>query len=121
LHCTMRSSRSKSEFERRIVDEFSRRWEQNPPKHFARWGIEATPEKIRAELQRLAQELFKRAITFEEPTVKILYKNVALENIRDKKFLEALKTIMLERRVPRAIIDSLFESGEAAPESGAFL
>ena len=28
-----------SEFETRIVDEFSRRWERNPPKHFARWGI----------------------------------------------------------------------------------
>jgi hypothetical protein len=28
---------------------------------------------------------------------------------------------MLKRRVPRAIIDSLFESGQAAPETGAFL
>jgi len=110
-----------SEFEKRIVDEFSRRWEQNPPKHFARWGIEATPEKIRGELQRLAQELFKSAITFDAPVVKILYKNVAPENIRDNRFLEALKSIMLKRRVPQAIIESLFESGQAAPETGAFL
>jgi hypothetical protein len=110
-----------SEFEKRIVDEFSRRWEQNPPKHFARWGIEATPEKIRVELQRLAQELFKSAITFDAPVVKILYKNVAPENIQDNKFLDALKGIMLKRRVPQAIIESLFESGQAAPETGAFL
>jgi hypothetical protein len=110
-----------SEFEKRIVDEFSRRWEQNPPKHFARWGIEATPEKIRGELQRLAQELFKNAITFDAPVVKILYKNVVPENIRDNRFLEALKSIMLKRRVPEAIIESLFESGQAAPETGVFL
>jgi hypothetical protein len=38
-----------------------------------------------------------------------------------KKTLEVLRTIMLKRRVPRAIIDSLFESGQAAPETGAFL
>jgi hypothetical protein len=110
-----------SEFEKRIVYEFSRRWEQNPPKHFVRWGIEATPEKIRGELQRLAQELFKSAITFDAPVVKILYKNVAPENIRDNRFLEALKSIMLKKRVPQAIIESLFESGMAAPETGAFL
>ena len=110
-----------SEFEKRIVDDFSRRWERNPPKHFARWSIEATPEKIRGELQRLAQELFKSAITFDAPVVKFLYKNVAPENIRDNRFLEALKSIMLKKRVPQAIIESLFESGQAAPETGSFL
>ena len=110
-----------SEFEKRIVDDFSRRWERNPPKHFARWSIEGTPEKIRGELQRLAQELFKSAITFDAPVVKILYKNVAPENIRDNRFLEALKSIMLKKRVPQAIIESLFESGQAAPETGSFL
>ena len=119
LHDTLVAK--KSEFEKRIVDEFSRRWEQNPPKHFARWGIEATPEKIRAELQKLAQELFESAIAFDAPVVKILYKNVAPENIRDAKFLDALKRIMLKRRVPQVIVESLFESGQAAPETGAFL
>jgi hypothetical protein len=34
-----------AEFEKRIVDEFSRRWEQNPPKLFERWGVVPTPEK----------------------------------------------------------------------------
>jgi hypothetical protein len=110
-----------AEFETRIVEEFARRWEQNPPKRFARWGIEATPEKIRTELQRLAQEIFESAVSFDPPLVKILYKNVAPENLRDSAFLKTLKTIMLKRRVPREIIDSLFESGQAAPETGTFL
>ncbi len=110
-----------SEFEKRIVDEFSRRWEQNPPKHSARWRIEVTSENIRAELQKLALELFNSAIQFDAPAVKILYKNVALENIRDKRLLDGLKRIMLKRRVPQAIVESLFESGQAAPESGPAL
>jgi hypothetical protein len=53
--------------------------------------------------------------------VKILYKNVAPENLRDGTFLEVLKTIMVKRRVPREIINSLFESGQAAPETGTFV
>ena len=63
--------KKQSDFEKRIVDEFSPRWEKNPPEHFARWRIEATAENVRAELQKLAQELFNSAITFEPPVVKI--------------------------------------------------
>jgi hypothetical protein len=85
LHDTLTTKQA--EFEKRIVEEFSRRWEQNPPKHFARWGIEVTPENIRAELQQLAGRLFNSAITFDAPVVKILYKNVAPENVRDDRFL----------------------------------
>ena len=68
----------------------------------------------------MAQEIFANAISFNPPVVKILYKNVAPENLRDGGFHDVLKTIMLKRRVPREIIDSLFESGQAAPETGRF-
>lgn len=102
------------------MEEFWRKWEQSPPKYFARWNIETNSENIRRELGRLAEELFKSAISFEAPVIKILYKNVAPENIRDSNFLESLRRIMVKRRVPPAIIDTLFESGEAAPETGAF-
>jgi hypothetical protein len=47
--------------------------------------------------------------------------DAAPENLGDGAFLEVLKTIMLRRRVAREIIDSLFESGQAAPEIGTFL
>jgi hypothetical protein len=111
----------RSEFETRIIDEFYGRWEQNPPRYFARWGIQPSREKIKIELQALAKEIFDKAITFEPPNVKILYKNVAPENVRDSSFLDALKSIMIKRRVPSEIIDSLFESGQAAPAAGSFL
>jgi hypothetical protein len=111
----------RSEFEKRIIDEFSPRWTQKPPDYFARYDLEPTPEIIERELRRLAQELFESAIDFKAPDVKILYKNVAPENILDKRFLDPLKAIMLRRRVPQTIIDTLFESGQAAPVAGAFL
>lgn len=112
---------SRSKFERRIIREFGRKWEENPPEFFARWGIKITARSIRAELQRLAEETFESAVSFDAPVVKILYKNVAPENLRETAFLEVLKKIMVKRRVPREIIGSLFESGQAAPETGAFL
>jgi hypothetical protein len=113
--------KSQSIFEERIIEEFAPKWKDNPPKHFSRWSIEATPENIRNELQRLAQEIFESAISFDEPKVKILYKNVAPENLQNTMFLEVLERIMVKRRVPREIVNSLFETGQAAPETGAFL
>jgi len=68
----------------------------------------------------LAQEIFENAVSFDPPKVKVLYKNVAPENIDDGTFLTVLRKIMVKRRVPQKIIDSLFESGEVAPESGTF-
>jgi hypothetical protein len=53
--------------------------------------------------------------------VKVLYKNVAPENIQDPKFVDVLKKHMIRMRVPKPIIDSLFEVGQAAPESGKFV
>jgi hypothetical protein len=114
-------SESRAAFESRIVGEFAPKWEQNPPRHFSRWGIEPTAESIKAELERFAQEILESGISFDEPKVKVLYKNVAPENIQDRAFLDVLKNIMIKRRVPPAIIASLFESGQAAPETGAFM
>ena len=113
---------SSAAFEKRIVEEFLPKWEQKTPLYFSesRWPIEPTPENKRGELKRLAQYIFENAVKFEKPKVKALYKNVAPENIEDAAFVDALKDIMKRRRVRWEIIASLFESGEAAPETGAF-
>ncbi len=42
-------------------------------------------QNIGAELQRLAQEIFESAVSFDAPVVKILYKNVAPENLRETR------------------------------------
>lgn len=114
-------SKRRSEFEKQIVAEYRERWTRNPPKSFKRWNLPPTSENIEKELQRVANEIFTSAVTFEAPIVKVLYKNVAPENVRDESFLRTLKNSMVTRRVPQAIIDTLFETGEAVPEAGVFI
>lgn len=109
---------SKDVFTQRIVDEFMPRWRQNPPKYFERWGVDSTDDNFRIELRKFAEEIFDNAVSFEPPVVRTLYKNVSPENVDDNNFLDALRQIMRKRRVPQHIIDSLFESGRAAPERG---
>jgi hypothetical protein len=113
-------SGSSAAFEEQIIDEFLPRWQDKHPKRFARYGLETTPDNMRMELRSLARQIWESAIGFEEPRVKVLYKNVAPETIYDPAFVEVLKTIMVKRGVPLKIIRSLFEAGQAAPESGAF-
>jgi hypothetical protein len=114
-------SESRAAFESRIVGEFAPKWEQNPPRHFSRVGYRADAPKHQGRTRAVRAGNFESGITFDEPKVKVLYKNVAPENIQDRAFLEVLKNIMIKRRVPPAIIASLFESGQAAPETGAFV
>jgi hypothetical protein len=109
-----------SEFEGQIVGEFRPRWEQTPPQHFARWSIKPTPDTIAQHLKELAHEIFSKAATFPAPEVKVLYKNVAPENLSDGTFLSDLRENMIAKRVPHEIIDSLFETGQAAPVAGTF-
>ncbi len=116
---------SKADFEKRIIDEFGPKWDARPPARvtarLTRYGTEATMANIRSELRRLAVKIFDDAISFDDPRVRVLYKNVAPENISDPAFSHNLRNHMDRRGVPQNIIDSLFESGHAAPEKGAFL
>ena len=112
---------SQTGFTEQIVSEFLPRWKQNPPEDFARWGRTPTEENLKNELRRLAQQIFASAVSFYEPQVNVVYKNVAPENIENRAFLEPLKRNMLKRRAPPEFIASLFESGSAAPQNGAFL
>jgi hypothetical protein len=61
--------------------------------------------------------MISMAISFEKPRVRVVYKNVAPESVRDPKFLEPLQQIMQRRGVPLTLIDSLFKIGDAAPAS----
>jgi hypothetical protein len=116
---------SKADFEKRIIKEFEPKWDARPPARvtarLAKYKIEATTANVRSELKRLASKIFEDAISFDEPKVRALYKNVAPENIRDPGFSDVLRNHMDRMGVPQEIIDSLFESGQAAPASGAFL
>jgi hypothetical protein len=110
----------KANFRARLVTEYLPKWTQSPPKFYDRWEIRPSVAQMTEDLERFSDEIFSNTISFEAPEVKALYKNVAPENLSDGRFLEQLRSIMLKRRVPLKIIDSLFQTGDAAPETGSF-
>jgi hypothetical protein len=64
--------------------------------------------------------LVEKAVSFDEPRVRLVYKNIAPESVHDQDFLKRLKGIMESRDVPIAVIESLFASGDAAPATSGF-
>lgn len=109
--------KSKSDLEKSLVKEYIPRWRKRPPSRFLQYGIEASPANLKRELVLLVQQVIREAVSFDKPRVRVVYKNVAPESVRDPKFLEPLQENMRRRKVPVAIIESLFKSGDAAPAS----
>ncbi len=97
----------------------SRRSRERPPASFQQYGLLPTDENLEKQLRAVVQDLSNEATSFEKPQVRVIYKNVAPESVRDPKFLEPLKEIMKRRGVPLAIIEGLFASGDAAPATGS--
>jgi hypothetical protein len=109
----------KENYENRLVVEYLPKWKQNPPSNFKRYGVDPTPENLKRQLRLIVEEVIRKAVSFEAPQVRVVYKNVAPESVRDPKFLQPLRKIMQHRGVPVCVIDSLFASGDAAPARGA--
>jgi len=104
-----------------FVGEFLPRWKEAPPLYMTRWGHRSDEASLTAELTKRAIEVFEGMLEFEPPSIRLVEKNISPKNVEDPKFLDRLKTIMERRRVPRETIDSLFASGEAAPEQRELL
>jgi len=111
----------RASFRASFVAEFLPRWKEAPPDYMTRWGNRPDEAGLRAELAIRADEVFENMLSFQPPSVRLVEKNVSPTNVEDPRFLTRLRTIMERRRVPKGIIDSLFASGEAAPEQGELL
>jgi hypothetical protein len=105
----------KEGFEKRLIDEFLPRWRQKPPSIFAKHGVSVTEEILKQEMDSIVKEIAEKAISFDPPEVRIVYKSVSPESVQQRDFLAPLREVMRRRRVPRTVIESLFSTGEAAP------
>lgn len=101
-------------YEAMIVKEFLPRWQAQTPKMFDRWNIPATEENLVSELSHFARQIGEKALTFEEPSIDVVYKDVSPDSAADPDFIEPLKEQMRKRRVPPRIIDELFSRFDAA-------
>jgi hypothetical protein len=113
--------KSRDNFTKQIVEEYRPRWRRQPSEYFKRWDLEPSAKNIEDRLTKLANDVFARAIAFQAPEVRVVFKNVSFENIQDENFLKPLKGIMEKRDVPASVINSLFTFGAAAPETGSSL
>lgn len=99
-----------------FVSEFLPRWQASPPAYMSQWGRTPDEPALRDELKVRADEVFDEMMNFAPPSVRLVEKNVSPKNVEDARFVEPLRRIMEQRRVPKEIIESLFASGGAAPE-----
>jgi hypothetical protein len=60
------------------------------------------------------------ALSFQSPTVRVVYKDVAIQSIRNEEFRALLEKAMRHRGVPITEIKTLFGVGDAAPASAGF-
>ncbi|MFC3166877.1 hypothetical protein [Paracoccus fontiphilus] len=108
-------------FRDNFVAEFLPRWKTSPPTYMSQWGRTPDETSLSKELENRANEVFDEMMNFAPPTVRLVEKNVSPKNVEDPRFLDPLRRIMEKRRVPRQIIESLFASGDAAPQQPDFL
>jgi hypothetical protein len=108
----------KASFLQKLVDEYLPRWAENPPEKLTRYTPVPDLADIELYLRGIARRLFADAVDFAPPQVRVIYKNIAPESVRDPAFLKPLQTAMERRGVPEKTIADLFASGDAAPTLG---
>ena len=111
----------RDKFQENFVAEFLPRWKEDPPDYMTRWGNRSDEDSLKTELTKRAIEVFDKMLDFQPPSIRLVEKNISPKNVEDPRFLDRLKTIMERRRVPSEIVESLFASGEAAPEQRELL
>ena len=111
---------ARKRFTEKLRTEFTASWKFKAPPRFERWRIKPTSENIRSEIDKLAGKVFDEAVSFNPPQMRVNYKDIAFENVRDLDFVANLRKVMEKRDVPDQILISLFETGQAVPEAQAF-
>jgi hypothetical protein len=88
----------KANFEERLVKEYLPKWQTRPPANFARYGVPPTKSNLEQQLRELVRNLLQTNISFEPPRVRVIYKNIAPESVRDAGFLDPLQKNHAETR-----------------------
>ncbi len=110
----------KSDFEKRLVAEYLPRWKRSPPSRFARYGVSPTEENLIPDLKNLVGKMIANALSFQNPVVRVVHKDVSMQSIHDEEFRTLLEKAMRSRGVPISEITSLFGVGDAAPALASF-
>lgn len=111
---------AREEFRKSFLDEFLKRWIEHPPAYFNRRLEKPTEEQLKEGIEVEADKLFDQIVKLEGPDVTVVYKDIAIEDLRDKDFLKILHSVMAKGGVKPAELAKLFEQGEAAAGQDSF-
>ena len=112
--------KARTSFRKSFVDEFLERWKANPPAKYSRRLEPPTEDVLRQGIEDLADQLFESIVKLDGPDVSVVYKEIALEDLRDDEFLGALREIMRKGGVSQSELSRLFERVAAVAGQGSF-
>ena len=111
---------AREDFQKSFIDEFLKRWVETPPDRFMRRLEMVTEEQLKEDIEAEADKLFDQIVKLDGPDVSVIYKDIAIEDLRDESFLQTLKEVMTKGGVKPVDLIKLFEQGEAAAGQNSF-
>jgi hypothetical protein len=112
--------RTRAKFKEDLVNEFLDRWKESPPSRYARRLSAPTEEDLRNGIERDADLVFDQIVKLDRPDISVIYKDIALEDLSDETFMNALRDVMAKGGVRDDELAKLLEHGEAAAAQGSF-
>jgi hypothetical protein len=110
---------SRVAFRKQLVDEFLEVWRKSPPGHLARRGVPSEND-CRRDIERAADEMFKKAVTLGTTEAKPVYKDISIEDLKDEELMASLRGVMEKAGVDGETVGKLFRQGDAAAAQGSF-
>lgn len=96
----------------RMVKEFLDHWKASPPARL-RNRDKADEPHLTADIKLQAERMFDSAIEMGVPESKVVYKDIALEDLKDPDLMFKLKKLMLDAGVEDTTVEKLFETSDA--------
>lgn len=112
--------KARETFRKTFVNEFLERWKATPPAHFSRRLEPPTEDQLRQDIEEQADQLFDQIVKLDGPNISVVYKDIAIEDLKDKDFMKTLREVMAKGGLTKKELDRIFEQGEAAASQDSF-
>jgi hypothetical protein len=112
--------KKREQFSQSFVDEFLERWKEQPPARFTRRLEPPSEDQLRRDIEEQANVLFDKMVKLDGPDISVIYKDIAIEDLNDQDFMNALHDVMAKGGVSQKDLNRLFEKGEAAAGQNSF-
>ena len=110
---------SREEFCKKLTIEFLELWKKSPPNHLVIRG-DINEQSCRKDIESEAMRMFDRAVSFGIAETKLVYKDISIEDLKDKQLMSNLQRLMENAGVEKATVKRLFQSGDVVTAKDSF-